>query len=1073
MQEVNRNLDPLTGLHDRSILSSLNESFAQREYPWSLIIIDIDHFKLVNDIYGHLVGDEVLSHVAHTLKVNLKRKDFPLRYGGDEFIAILPNTNGNGALALAQRLLFELENRELPVGLKISASLGITQSTSLDKNLSDLIAKADQALYYAKETGRGRFVLANDLEVRQGMEPDFSQMVGRREELQYLQELLDDSIKKSTNICLLTGNKGTGKTKLVDEFMNYCQFKKAPIYKTEILQANEESNFLVLSVIKKALDTLSEKQLGAVIKAVGPVEQITIEQLSSFQFIAVNRTVPASNFDIEARNRKNLGAILKEISSIHPFVIVLENLQVASNSSLEFSLSVINTATKANFLCIAISDKPNIFKPLSAVFNNIHLSELHLPPLNQIDVKTMIFFALKSPGIPEDVIDYMVQQSGGNALFLRKLVNWCISEEYLSSGKGDISLWKEPAEHELPEGLSSIIEVMLGNYSVTEITVLKKAALAGNVFTLELLSELTSKEQLLLAEILDKFIELGLIKDNKDYFSFSYGVMRSELISRISPSFRRLLHEKTADFLVNQIPYSKDIDSLTSTIAFHFCNSVNTEEAARYSRKAAQITFSKGLHSEAIHWYQEFLRLNVKETNLQKEFRTHLNIGILYSITGNSDLGESHMFKALELTDNPIDLCGVYYRLGDNYQRRSMYSKAMEFFDKTLTNGYSIKSRSGVLISDMIAALLGLSFIYRIQSRIPEAKQQLLQAKKLLDDEKGSYEKVIEGMYYTRLADIEAETGSEQEALELYKKGLDICVQGNDPTGEAVILNNMHGLYATKGDYDSMLDSLKQVIKLNTKLNDQLGLAIGYYNLAETYTQINMLDLARRYFQMYIELNGRIQNQLGMAYGQQGLGNLAILNGDNLKAIEYFTSSSRIFEELDCTEMKLEADLNLAKALISTGNYQECEYILNNAPSNDTKTRYQNTLLFLKGVLLYSSEKADEQIKESVSMIKQSISFSETLTAEEIVYMYSNLFHAMQKVNSNEASINILNEAQELLKTQLSVITSESIRNSILSRSDVISFLYLCKQEGLTVPLLEELSIMPETNNSYLPGRNL
>jgi len=1069
MQEVNKNFDPLTGLHDRSILSSLNESFAQREYPWSLIIIDIDHFKLVNDIYGHLVGDEVLSHVGHTLRVNLKNKDFPLRYGGDEFLAILPNTNGNGALALAQRLLFELENRELPVGLKISASLGITQSTSLDKDLSDLIAKADQALYYAKETGRGRFVLANDLEIRQGIEPDFSQMVGRREELQYLQELLDNSIKKSTNICLLTGTKGTGKTKLVDEFMNYCQFKKAPVFKTEILQAKEESNFLILSIIKKALNTLSKKQLSTAIKAVGPIEQITIEQLSDFPFMTVNRTVLASEFDIEARNRKNLATILKEISRIHPFVIVLENLHVASNPSIEFSLSVINTATKANFLCIAISDKPDILKSLDAVFKNIHLNRLHLFPLNQIDIKTMIFFALKSPGISENVIDYMVQQSGGNALFLREIINWCISEEFLNPEKGDICLWQKPAEHLLPESLNSIIEVMLWDYSITEITVLKKAAIAGNMFTLELLSELTAKEQLFLAEILDKFIELGLIKDNENYFSFSYGVMRSHLIARITPSIRKLLHGKTADFLVNQIPDSKDIDSLTSTIAFHFCNSANIEEAAKYSRKAAQITFSKGLHSEAIQWYQEFLKLNVKETNLQEEFKTHLNIGILYSITGNSALGESHMFTALELTDNPIDLCGVYYRLGDNYQRRSMYSKAIEFYNKTLTNGYSIKSRSKVLISNMIAALLGLSFIYRIQSRMQEAKQQLLQAKKLLDDEKGNYEKVIEGMYYTRLADIKAETGSEQKALELYTKGLDICVQGKDPTGEAIILNNMHSLYATKGDYDSMLNSLKQVIKLNTKLNDQLGLAIGYYNLAETYTQLNMLDLARRYFQMYIELNGRIQNQLGMAYGEQGLGNLAILNGNSQKAIEYFTNSSKIFEELNCTEMKLEADLNLAKALISAGNYQACKHILEKASSNNANTRYQNTLLHLKGVLLYSSEKTDELLKKSVLMIKQSIFNSATLQADEIVYMYSNLFYAMQSANNTEEGISILDKAQKLLNIQLSVITSESIKNSILSRSDIISFLHLCKQEGLTVPLLEELSIMPEAK----PGRIL
>ena len=154
--------DPLTGLKDRTALVALNKEFSLRKQAWSLVIIDIDHFKLVNDIYGHLAGDEVLSHVGQTIKVNLKSNDHALRFGGDEFVVVLPDTDGNCALDLAQRLLYELENREFPGGLKISASLGIAQSKREDCELSDLISMADQALYRAKENGRGRFVLADD-----------------------------------------------------------------------------------------------------------------------------------------------------------------------------------------------------------------------------------------------------------------------------------------------------------------------------------------------------------------------------------------------------------------------------------------------------------------------------------------------------------------------------------------------------------------------------------------------------------------------------------------------------------------------------------------------------------------------------------------------------------------------------------------------------------------------------------------------------------------------------------------------------------------------------------------------
>ena len=93
-------IDPLTGLKDRSVLPYLNRQFSVRNHPWSLVIIDIDHFKLVNDIYGHLTGDEILSQVGQTIKVNLKSNDFALRFGGDEFQTCYVKLNITGVLKL-------------------------------------------------------------------------------------------------------------------------------------------------------------------------------------------------------------------------------------------------------------------------------------------------------------------------------------------------------------------------------------------------------------------------------------------------------------------------------------------------------------------------------------------------------------------------------------------------------------------------------------------------------------------------------------------------------------------------------------------------------------------------------------------------------------------------------------------------------------------------------------------------------------------------------------------------------------------------------------------------------------
>ncbi|MCK5133292.1 MAG: hypothetical protein KAR40_14215 [Candidatus Sabulitectum sp.] len=229
--------------------------------------------------------------------------------------------------------------------------------------------------------------------------------------------------------------------------------------------------------------------------------------------------------------------------------MVIDNLQWASSRCIQFAAEVVSSVPEANVLYIGMSRDLDTVKLLKPVWTSVPLIRIHLKPLEYPDVRTMVFFAIKNPGIPDEVQDYMMRQSGGNALFLRKLISWSLETGYLNIGKGDICLWQKPAEEELPGDVSSIIEIMLGSCTVTEMKVLKRAALAGRLLDLELLGNLTSMDEYSLAETLDRFVKLGLINDNGNCYTFSYGVMRSQLISQISPSLRQILHEKTAMFL--------------------------------------------------------------------------------------------------------------------------------------------------------------------------------------------------------------------------------------------------------------------------------------------------------------------------------------------------------------------------------------------------------------------------------------------------------------------------------------------------------------------------------------------
>ncbi len=158
--------DPLTGLMNRRTMDVvfLREFERSLRYgrPLSVMMVDIDHFKSINDTYGHATGDEVLKIMAGILKSKIRVHDMVARYGGEEFALILPETEEDGAFLLSQRLMNAIRSYAFPTEkgeLKLTASIGIAQWKEKNESLSGLIEKADQALYDAKRRGRDRVVI--------------------------------------------------------------------------------------------------------------------------------------------------------------------------------------------------------------------------------------------------------------------------------------------------------------------------------------------------------------------------------------------------------------------------------------------------------------------------------------------------------------------------------------------------------------------------------------------------------------------------------------------------------------------------------------------------------------------------------------------------------------------------------------------------------------------------------------------------------------------------------------------------------------------------------------------------
>ena len=165
-QEYKRSaiIDELTGLHNRrwlmDILSRQMKRSQFNQEALSLLMIDIDHFKKVNDNFGHLAGDQVIRSVAQTMMNNVRPTDLLARFGGEEFIVVLPMTDLACARIVADRICAAVRQLDTVGGSgeklpQVTISIGIAQMAT-DELLDDLIERADQAMYKAKENGRDR-----------------------------------------------------------------------------------------------------------------------------------------------------------------------------------------------------------------------------------------------------------------------------------------------------------------------------------------------------------------------------------------------------------------------------------------------------------------------------------------------------------------------------------------------------------------------------------------------------------------------------------------------------------------------------------------------------------------------------------------------------------------------------------------------------------------------------------------------------------------------------------------------------------------------------------------------------
>ncbi|WP_199484590.1 sensor domain-containing diguanylate cyclase [Peribacillus glennii] len=156
-------IDGLTGLANRKTFQQVIEEWFENKIPFSLILLDVDHFKGINDKFGHLAGDEVLKCLASSLRSYSREGNLNFRYGGEEFGILVKAADADTAFNIAERIRIAVETARTPTGRNITISLGISQFNNDTSDIDEIIKKADYALYQSKSNGRNITTMYKDI----------------------------------------------------------------------------------------------------------------------------------------------------------------------------------------------------------------------------------------------------------------------------------------------------------------------------------------------------------------------------------------------------------------------------------------------------------------------------------------------------------------------------------------------------------------------------------------------------------------------------------------------------------------------------------------------------------------------------------------------------------------------------------------------------------------------------------------------------------------------------------------------------------------------------------------------
>lgn len=743
-------IDDLTGCYNRRFLYYWIENEIKRATrfgtKFTLILLDMDDFRDINNNFGHSEGDKVLIEFSSFLQTNIREVDNLVRYGGDEFLILMPNTDEKGAIELAQRILNNLNEIKI-LGYQICCSIGFSVFPDDGTIAETLINQADSLMYQAKKQGKSRIGLKQEIVKKLQIPSPIT--IGRDDESNWCLGQL-----KNYNTIFIAGEAGIGKTRLAFEIKERL---KTPI----LLKGNA---YAALSSVpyhpfKNMFNELINKDfdlIERVFKQMPEIYQSEIKKILPAEHMV---RIPQTEGLDKYRLYNSVSEFMSKISEIFSpdvTILLIDDLHWADRPSCELFDFLIrsikdNIRILGTYRVEEIKDSP--LSDFWGIWAREKLyTQLTLLPLNKTQSNQLLEKIMGT--IPSSAANFIYHESGGNPFYLEEILRELERQQKIY-WNGREWVFAKSLNVMIPSSIEETIKRKLKFLEPEIKKYLEIAAVFGQEFNAATIATASKRNVGQILDAIDELCRLGFIKENTpDNFFFSEDVVLQIVYKNILKGDLIQYHKGMGETI--EIMYRDVLLNYFEQLATHFTIANDSLKALYYSKKAALKAKDNYAHTIALKFFENALKY---EDDIEEIFKIKFSLAEIYFLIGDYKKARQQLNTCLKINPNSYKVCE---KLGNVYENMGDYKNSLKYYQTGL------KMTQGTEASYTFRT--ALSWLYARLGQYSRAKKE---CENMLKKKRQMSRQAI-GDTYVVLGILHLQLGKFKKAESYFKKGLKI-----------------------------------------------------------------------------------------------------------------------------------------------------------------------------------------------------------------------------------------------------------------------------------------------------------